>query len=182
MENDQDQTDESSEVDGSTKETHLDAQLKAWDLRLKGYSYSEIAKELEIDPKKATKYLQRAYRIHSSQLEETMERNRHFDLMRLDYAIKKIFKVLEAEGTDDEDMLKAIALLIDTIRTRGALLGYDKKNQSAEAAEDLIRFLSAQRERIAYAARLKDPEEAARLREHSLDIDSDASIMDSEMQ
>ena len=58
---------------------------------------------------------------------------------------------------------------------------YPAEKQRHELAGDsnsIIDFIAAQRQRIAEAAKLEDRTEAARIIEHTLDIDSDASILD----
>lgn len=164
------------------REQAIDQQIQAWNMRLKGWSHAEIALELGVSRAQVARYLNKHYLFQRAQLDETLDRNKQFDLQRIDGIIKRVYEVLEAPVIRHDDVLRACTTILECIRVRGALLGYDKKAKSEEAAADILRFITAQRVRMAQAKALEltDIEEAKRLAQNTIDLDSDAAILDSE--
>lgn len=96
--------------------------IKAHELRVKGWSYPEIARELDVSTAQAYNDVQKFWKETYEPLKEEIDQSRNRMLLRLDILAKRMLAEYN-EGGDNAD--HQAALLLKVMEREAKLLGVD---------------------------------------------------------
>jgi len=96
---------------------------EAWQLRVRGYTERDIAKQIGVSKSTVHKYLTTVVESLRENSVELAEKHRNASIARLDDAIKRLAPLIE--GDDDDKALAAMDRLERLERRRATLLGLD---------------------------------------------------------
>ena len=93
-----------------------------WNMRIQGYSYADIEKELDIDRSSAYLACHRYFEFAREKLHDSQEITVLLELARLDAMLKKIWPKLDESAT----CLNAVKSILSIMERRAAYLGLDE--------------------------------------------------------
>ena len=102
-----------------------DISQQALDLRLKGWSYPQIARHIGYTTEGARKAVQRGLAEHRTESAELAEEVREHEAARLDRMLQTLERIVEGAADDDDKRFAALDRLLKIQDRRAKLLGLD---------------------------------------------------------